>query len=368
MTNTLLWKNLVHDPLRFAIAVAGIGFSAFLMTVQSDLLFGFTEAASRIIDATDGAIWIMPRGVPCFDYATHMPAAIRERAHGVPGVAAVGKVAAGFTAIQRADGLSQVVLLIGIEDSVAGRLPTGPRGQRNLAIVDVTDAQRLGAAQLPADIEIAAKRARIETHATGFASFLGSPYLFTAYQDALEYLSVPSGKTMFVIVKLAPGADASQTRDLLQTRFPEFDVWEKADFSRRARLFWLVQTGAGGALSLAAVLGFVIGLAVVSQTMYAATMEHLDEFATLKALGASNWTVRRMVIGQSFLCGIVGAAVGFLAVPPAVTLASSVITWIVSPLWMYALVGGALTVLCAAAALLAVQPAISIEPGRVFRA
>ena len=102
--------------------------------------------------------------------------------------------------------------------------------------------------------------------------------------------------------------------------------------------------------------------------MYASTMENLDEFATLKALGASNWSVRRLVIGQSFVCGVAGAAVGFAAVPPAVGLASRVITWIVCPAWMFAAVGMALVFLCSAAALLAVQPAIRIEPGRVFRA
>jgi len=45
-----------------------------------------------------------------------------------------------------------------------------------------------------------------------------------------------------------------------------------------------------------------------------------------------------------------------------------VITWIVCPAWMFAAVGMALVILCAAAALVAVQPAIRIEPGRVFRA
>src|SRR5437868_6716476 len=104
MMLTVLWKNLIHDRLRFFIAVAGISFSAFLMTIQADLLFGFTKAASRVIDAVDGSIWIMPRGVPCFDYAASMPRDVRELALGVPGVLSAGRVASGFAMMQRPNG------------------------------------------------------------------------------------------------------------------------------------------------------------------------------------------------------------------------------------------------------------------------
>jgi putative ABC transport system permease protein len=374
MMVTLLWKNLIHDKLRFFIAVAGISFSAFLMTIQAGLLLGFTKAASRIIDAADTSIWIMPRGVPCFDYAALMPRDIRELAFGVPGVRSAGSVAAGFAMMQKADGLRQAVLLVGIDQEFAGRIPAPSkiaspgRGYWRSATVDASDARLLGASRLPVDVEISAKGARVDAVTEGFSSFMGTPFMFTDYLDARELLTVPVEKTMFVLVKLKKGASAIQTRDALRLRLPEVDVWTKEEFSQKARMFWLLQTGAGGALLLAATLGFMIGLAIVTQTMYASTMEHLDEFATLKALGASQGYVRRLVLGQSFLCGLVGTTLGFLAVPPTVGIARSVISWIEAPAWIFAVVAAALVLLCWAAALLAVKPAIKIEPGRVFRA
>ena len=44
----------------------------------------------------------------------------------------------------------------------------------------------------------------------------------------------------------------------------------------KARFYWITQTGAGGAILTAALLGFFIGLAVVSQSIYATTMEEIS--------------------------------------------------------------------------------------------
>jgi len=49
-------------------------------------------------------------------------------------------------------------------------------------------------------------------------------------------------------------------------------------------MYWTMKTGAGGGLT-AAFWPFLIGLVVVSQTIYANTMENIEEYATLKALG-----------------------------------------------------------------------------------
>ena len=51
---------------------------------------------------------------------------------------------------------------------------------------------------------------------------------------------------------------------------------------------------------------------IVSQNIYAATMEKIEEFATLKALGATRWYVIRIVWVQALICGVSGSAAGLL--------------------------------------------------------
>jgi ABC-type lipoprotein release transport system permease subunit len=44
------------------------------------------------------------------------------------------------------------------------------------------------------------------------------------------------------------------------------------------------------------------------------------------------------------------------------------VAWMSVPYWMYAVVAGALVLLCVLASLIAARPAVSVDPGRVFRA
>src|SRR5271154_2424844 len=95
-------------------------------------------------------------------------------------------------------------------------------------------------------------------------------------------------RTSYVLVTARDGADLGQLRQALESRFPEYDVWDRQGFSSQTREYWLLTTGAGAALVIAAILGLVVGIIIVAQTLYAATMERIKEYATLRAMGAGN--------------------------------------------------------------------------------
>ncbi len=90
------------------------------------------------------------------------------------------------------------------------------------------------------------------------------------------------------------------------------------EFSRRTQLHWLTKTKAGVALGYAAALGLLVGAVVTSQTLYAATVASLREYAVLRALGIPRWRMAFMVVSQSFWIGIIGVV---LAVPAVYGLA-----------------------------------------------
>jgi putative ABC transport system permease protein len=154
----------------------------------------------------------------------------------------------------------------------------------------------------------------------------------------------------------------------LTERLPEVDVLTREEFARKARWYWVIKTGAGSAILTAGILGFLIGLVVVSQTIYANTMENIEEYATLKALGASRGFVARILIMQSFICGVAGSALGMLAVMPAMQYAKSLIPWIHTPWWLPMITMALSLLMCSLAAIASVRSSLSIDPGRVFRA
>jgi putative ABC transport system permease protein len=222
---------------------------------------------------------------------------------------------------------------------------------------------------IPTDGELGDRRARIVAFADGFGSFLATPYVFTTHRDTIRYSGLPEEYTSYILVWVQGGHDVDRVRQDLQARLPEADVLTGRQFAQRSRLFWVIGTGAGGALFTAGLLGFIIGVVIVSQSMYATTMENLDEFATLKAMGASRGFILRIVLSQAAVLAVAGCAFGIALALPSVRLTERLfIPWIFTPPWYTPFVVVASLAMCALASVVAIRKALSAEPARVFRA
>jgi len=312
----------------------------------------------------------MAHGVQPFNLALNHHSNSSGLIRGVKAILSVVQVVTGVAFWLRTYGTGKSVVIVGsnmgmgIEYLVSATPVMLPEN----VLVDASDLETLGLSQTPADVEINARRRHVEGSVSGFGSFLGSPYVFGNLNDARRCLGLGAEGTMFLLINVEPGQNASTVRDSLRRRTPELDVLSKVEFSNRARRYWTIQTGAGGALLTAALLGFVVGVLIVSQTVYATTMENVEEFATLKALGASRYFIVRIVVAQSLISALLGFAVGILAAIPIISIARNVISWIYMPWELPAVVAPTTVILAALASVTAVRAAISIEPGRVFRA
>ena len=67
------------------------------------------------------------------------------------------------------------------------------------------------------------------------------------------------------------------------------------------RSFWQENSPIGFIFGLGAAMGFVVGLVVVYQILYADVSDHLGEYATLKAMGYSNFFLSRVVVYQAII-------------------------------------------------------------------
>jgi putative ABC transport system permease protein len=115
-------------------------------------------------------------------------------------------------------------------------------------------------------------------------------------------------------------------------------------------------------------LGFFVGLTIVSQAIYSTTMEHIEEFATLKALGATPGYIVRVIFCQAMLAGLGGYLLGVLITNPMILAVKPHIPWISTPWWLPVGVFLPSLAMCALASILSVKAAITVEPAKVFRA
>jgi putative ABC transport system permease protein len=183
---------------------------------------------------------------------------------------------------------------------------------------------------------------------------------------ARAYTSVPESKASYFLIKLKPDADIRLVRNDLRARLPNVEVLTSAEFRERSRVFWLFGTGAGAALFAGALLGLIVGTVIVGQTLYSSTKDHLDEFATLRAMGSSNNYIYGVIIYQALLNAVVGfclaAVIGFAVV--TIT-AEGALPVVITPGLMAGIF--ALTVvMCVASALVAILRVVRIDPAMVF--
>ena len=119
----LAYRNLRKAGTRWVISIFGIFFATFLMAVQGSLLYGFSMAASRIIDAIDSDIWVVAKGTPAFEFVSPIPGRYADLALGIEGVQSTGRGVASWAAFQRFRGARTFVFIVGAEEAFRGRIP-----------------------------------------------------------------------------------------------------------------------------------------------------------------------------------------------------------------------------------------------------
>src|SRR5262249_46049894 len=140
-----------------------------------------------------------------------------------------------------------------------------------------------------------------------------------------------------------------------------------AEWSQRTRDYWTWQTGIGAGFFGNALMGFIVGLVIVSQTIYSSTLENIKEYGTLKAIGAKNLNVYSVILQQAGISAIVGFL--FAAIVEQIALRFKPITLqIADPPALYIATFLLTLLMCGLASIVSVRKVAVIDPVEVFKA
>jgi putative ABC transport system permease protein len=232
--------------------------------------------------------------------------------------------------------------------------------------VDDTYFADLGVNKIGDVAEINDTRVKVAAVTHGIRSFTTLPYIFMSLARARALTGATVNQATYVLVRLAPGADVEKVRAALTARLKDREVMEQAEFRQRSVDYWMFQTGAGASLISGALLGLIVGIVIVAQTLYASTKDHLPEFATLRALGASAGYINKVILIQALLSAVIGYSVG-MSVTMLVVRAAKDTTMPVIMTPGLAVLLFLLTIgMCALAAVSAIFKVTRIDPAGVF--
>jgi putative ABC transport system permease protein len=366
-------KILLHDRIRFAVAGAGVSISVMLVLVQIGLYFGFMQNASTLIDHADADVWITGEGNDNFDFAAPMDERALYRVAATPGVARAEEMILAFGQFKLAGGGHQGVQVVGLGASAQLLQPwnvvEGDAGHLHDAdgiVVDRTEAGKLGLTSLGARREISGIRARVVSLTHGIRSFTTSPFVFTNLDNARAYARLEKDAITYVLVKAEPGTDLAALTQRLN-ELPNVDAYTKKEMSARTRTYWSKRTGVGAGFFTTAIMGIIVGLVVVGQILYNGTIEHLKEYGTMKAMGASNGAIVSVILYQALISAAVGFMVGgVLAFGSQAAMRGANLSVALSP---ELLAGTAVltAVMCTLAAMLSILKVLRLDPATVFK-
>jgi putative ABC transport system permease protein len=370
----LAWRNLVHDKVRFAVTVTGIVFAVVLIVVELGLFLGFTTTTSSLVDRSGADLWITAPRVPYIEQGVPFSERKLSTVLATPGVAAAGRYIAQFSQWKRADGRQEAVQVVGVELASGLGLPwnlvagsADDLRRPDAVIVDEIYREKLGVERIGQIVEIRGHRARVVGFTRGIRAFTTSPYVFTTFKNALDYTTVRSDQTLYLLVKTAPGADRERVAAALRGRLSDVDVLTNHRFSTMTRVYWMFTTGAGIAVLLAALLGLVVGVVVVAQTIYATTVDHIREYGTLKAMGATNRYLYKVIVQQAAISGAIGYALGMVVSVFVVRGSEAGGAAILLPPWMAASMLGLTLLMCSGAAIVSIRKVTHLDPAMVFK-
>jgi putative ABC transport system permease protein len=370
---TLASRNLFHDRLRFIATVVGIVFSIVLVTVQLGLYLGFGQMVTTMIDHADADLWIMPNGTKCFEDPSLLDERKRFQALSINGVMEATPLVIGFAEWKLPSGGTTPVFVIGAETRTPGLQPwnvvagsTSALSIPNSVAVDQTYFERLGISGLGASAEIRDQKVQVVAVTKGIRSFTTTPFVFTTLDRARAYTGISPSKATYFLVRVSPDVRVEKVRGRLETNLTDVEVLTTAEFRDRSRVFWLFDTGAGAALFAGALLGVIVGTIIVAQTLYSSTKDHLNEFATLRAMGSSSKYIHKVIICQALLSAVIGfslaALVGFFIVKATAESALPIVMTPALTVGLFVLT----VVMCVASAIAAIMQVTRIDPVMVF--
>jgi putative ABC transport system permease protein len=370
-------KLLLHDRLRFAVAIAGVSVSVMLVLVQVGLYFGFMDTASSVIDASRADIWVGKRGNESFEFATPYDDRNFYKVASIPGVAHAERMVMNFAQFKLADGGDLGIQVVGIDTAPGHRPLLAPWNViagdvRRLAepgaiAIDRTEYSKLKIDRIGHVAEISGVRSEVVAMTSGIRSFTTSPIVFADLRTARSFLpQLGTEPVTYVLVEVAPGIRVADVQAQINA-LPHLAAYTTAEMSARTRSYWSTRTGVGAGFFTTAVLGIIVGFVVVGQILYSGTLQYIREYGTLKAMGARNGAVVRVILSQAMISAALGFAVGApLAIAMRAAMKAANLNVALTPP-LYAATAAITAVMCALAALLSIVKVLRLDPASVFK-
>jgi putative ABC transport system permease protein len=382
--NFVALKMLVGDRAKYLGILMGLTFASLLITQQLSIFVGLmTRTFGFLSDTAQADIWVMEPKVQFIDDIKPLQDTVLYRVRSVSGVQWAVPLYKGLIKARLADGNFQTCNVVGLDDAtLLGGPPEMVQGKlEDLRRSDGVIVDEVGAAdklakvrpdgtsvplQVGDTLELNDRRAVVVGICRITRTFQSQPMLYTTYSRALRFAPSERHLLSFIMVKAKAGENVKALCERIN-KVTQHAAYTSNGFKAVTVSYYMKYTGIPINFGISVVLGFIVGTAIAGQTFFNFTLDNLRYFGTLKAMGAGNGMLLRMIVFQAALVGSIGYGLGVGA--------ASVFGWATKhtelafrmPWQLLVISAGAVLLICVGSALVSMVKVIRLEPAIVFR-
>ena len=315
----LAWLQLKREPVRYLVAVTGIGFAALLMYMQIGFQSGLLTSATTFYQNLNADLFIISQSTLNSGSYQQFPQSLLYRSLGVSGVKEATPLYVVNIRTQRLNGTKPTSLrLIGFNPEAdifnipeiklqshkikipgyvlfdeLGNKNTGPiakavkeNGSQELILSDFTKTYRA-----------------VGLFRMG-STFAADSNIISSDATVIQLASrqINQGEISLGVIKLKSTSETMRVQRYLQKMYgKELQVLTKSQLIEAEKNYWNSATALGIVFGFGTFMGLLVGGIVVYQVLYTDVSDHLKEYATLKAMGFSNTFILSIVIQEALL-------------------------------------------------------------------
>ena len=382
--NFVALKMLVGDRAKYLGIIMGLTFASLLITQQAGIFIGLMERThGAITDMSGPDVWVMDPKVQFIDDVKPLQDTQLYRIRGVEGVKWAVPLYKGLLKARLPDGSFQTCNVMGLDDSsLIGGPPTMLKGKlADLRRADAVIIDDVGASgklakhgtdgkPIPLDIgdtlELNDHRAIVVGICRVSRTFQSQPVVYTTYTRATTFAPRERKLLSFVLAEAKEGVTPEELCKRIEAE-TGLAAFTQQGFIEKTWTYFFENTGIPMNFAISVLLGFIVGTAIAGQTFHSFTLENLRHFGALKAMGADNRMLLKMIILQSLLVGVIGYGLGVGLASLFGYLTGDTELAFKLPWGLLAVSAVAILLICIASAIFSLVKVMRLEPAVVFK-
>jgi putative ABC transport system permease protein len=315
-------RFLSYDKPKSIGALAGIVISIFLVGQQLGIFLFLTGAMKSIVENNKQYIWVVDSKTDNANSLAKLDVRIGRQLVSLPGIQSVHAVVLAAAGAKFEDGKTAAMTLVGSQapSFVGGpwNLYEGTRAEDMLPegaiITEFFDAKIFGDLAKGEYFELNGRRVYNAGLTRGVRGFGGAPYAFTTIERARAIGNFSQDEASLFLVEASADANPAEVIASINATIDGVRAWDGETFA--ATTVATVLSSSGIAISVGSLILFAIisGFVIIGLTLYSSAIDRLRDYGTLKAMGASNGYIARLILSQAGILAICGFVLGRLLV------------------------------------------------------